>query len=286
MVYLTRMAANSEEVNVLYLGMRADIFGALLFVPNLTKLFVIDYGEGLPLIGTKRIIRSVLQEGVIYPQIIDDYETDQEFEGENYLLHKNLVNREFIGECILPKPWSSKRSNTFHIDGGAECYTLEGPTVIVSEEDDKKNQVWRVKFIYLGKERELVYYYYRNFLQPWPEEIKNISHVISVGTYGYNNIISKERYNNWVYKESPMPDVLHEMLETRTTPNAIYYEHAINTEKNYNAYMPHPQGHLANIGKKRFNFTSENWKRKWWDGEGGRRTRRSKRRNSKKTRRN
>lgn len=276
------MNESAHEVNVLYLGMAWDIFGALLLVPNLTTLFAIDLGEIGSWIGTKRIIRTILQEGTIYPDKIWDY-TQIDFPTKNIILHTNLINREFTGECTTPGTWSSTRSNSFKEDPDT-CYKLPEPAVLVSDEDDTKTKVWKLTFNYLGKQRELVYFYDRNFYKTWPEEIKNISHVIWAGTYDYSYLLSKEGHNEYYYDSSLVPDVLHTMLETRTTPDAKYYEYTMNKKEDYNAYMPHPEGKHTNIGTKKFNFTSENWKRKWWEGEGGKRTKKAKRTSSKKRR--
>src|SRR5437762_9108983 len=111
------------EVKVLYLGMAGDIMLPLLVVENLTTLFVIDkfdpcYSKDKTWKGLKEDIKDVLSNG-----------SDE-----------------------------NSRSRKIHVEDhwNKSIHYLETKSIITLDVDD--GSVWRLKFIYNRKERELIYY--------------------------------------------------------------------------------------------------------------------------------
>lgn len=89
--------------------------------------------------------------------------------------------------------------------------------MIISDTDD--GEVWRLKFRYGLGEISLIYYHNRDFLIEWPEEIKNISHFMTMGAFSYHCFMERDS------------DKLIEMLSTRTIFPWTYYT-------GRNAYLP------------------------------------------------
>lgn len=140
-------------INVLYCGMADDIFSPLLFTPKVKTIFAIDlFDECYSSKGTwksqKNDIKTVLRNGT------------------------NLGSRDRLRfkeeECESPAIY------------------LKGPSTIISEKDDTKKKRWYLKFRYDDADRELVYFYKRNCLQTWPEEITEIRHLMVIGALDPN----------------------------------------------------------------------------------------------------
>ena len=170
--------------NVLYLGMANDIMAPLLLVPNLSQLYVISKFDSAFCSG--RTWESQMQD-------IRNYLTNGSDTGSySYDI--------FIKDYVFQFP-KKKLCKDYHY--------LEGPSTIISEEYD--DTVWRMKFRYNGKERELIYYHHRNFLATWPEEITNISHIMGQGSVD-TDVINKIKGLTF-----------RKMFEERTTEVFYYY---------------------------------------------------------------
>lgn len=81
---------------------------------------------------------------------------------------------------------------SIHGDTFAYHY-LKGKSRILKDRDDKENKRWLLVFKYDGVVRELIYYYDRNFLVEWPEEIRNISNISAVGSMSVDGICDSKR---------------------------------------------------------------------------------------------
>ncbi len=94
--------------------------------------------------------------------------------------------------------WESQKEDIMRTlrTGRKKCYSdeeihgnkigyhmLVGKSKIIKEHDDKTNKIWRVKFMYNDVIRGLVYYYERDFMIDWPDEIQNVSYVTGVGAF-------------------------------------------------------------------------------------------------------
>ena len=93
---------------------------------------------------------------------------------------------------------------------------LKSPSEILKNEDD--GEVWRLGFIYDGKERQLVHYHGCNFLKEWPQGIEMISHVICIGTFTWK-LLSDQKFDEVTEKQQEM---IVEMLEKRTTQSFTF----------------------------------------------------------------
>jgi len=162
--------------NVLYLGMADDIMSPLLLAPNLSKLYVISYFD-----------RAYCSGGTWESQMQD--------------IRNYLTNGSDKGSRSYDIYTRKKRCKDYHY--------LEGQSTIISEEYD--DTVWKIKFLYNGKERELIYYHHRDFLATWPEEITNISHIMGQGSVDTDVINKKEGLT------------FRKMFEERTTEVFYYY---------------------------------------------------------------
>ena len=199
-----------EPKNILYLGMGSNIMYPLLIMPDLDNIYVIDEGDicfqrDRTFEGLKEDVCEILTRG-------DD---------------KNSHSRGIYMNCL------EKGNDTWyeydHLeDELKECpqenhiHYLEGPSKILKNEDD--GNIWRLDFIYDGKERHLVHYHGRNFLEEWPEEIQMVSHVICIGSFG------------WKYLSKSISDIVSQeeqetivrMLDDRTTSSFIFTALAFN----------------------------------------------------------
>lgn len=281
------MANTPKPVNVLYLGMAFDIFQPLLLFPDFTTLYAMNrVDEGY---GTweqqKEIIRTHLTYGKMSPHSIQTWlsktanYTNELERNSNHSYTDSIRNS--TEECeILPFRWSASSKNVSNNNGYIEtaCFSLPEPAFILSDEEDSVNEVWRLEFLYLGKVRELIYYYDFDFMKEWPKEIQNISHITWVGAYAWQDL--PFRYNFNIEKRTSIPvknnngsKVLRTMLETRTTPDAYIYE--IDYGIPYNRITEYGKLYTTDtegviVTKRKLNFTNKNGK-PWWKG-GRRRT--------------
>jgi hypothetical protein len=142
-----------STTNVLYLGMAWDIMSPLLLVPDLDKIYAIDRVDTSLIIG---------RDG-------DNWE-EQKSEIKQILLDGSTINSK-------TKLYSDE-------DYFSETHYLPSKSTIL-EESDKDNRYY-LKFNYNGKDRELIYYHHINFKSIWNDEIKDISHLLTIGTETFN----------------------------------------------------------------------------------------------------
>jgi hypothetical protein len=166
--------------NILYCGMANDIMSPLLLVPDTKVIYVISlFDEHFSSKGTwasqKEDIKKVLVDG----------------------------NDKSKQKATIDKQGSIdyyKRDHYLHSDAKLE-----------EEEDNPNNKRWRLKFKYLGDEKELIYYYERDATHEWPEEITNIRHLMFQGS------LSADRFGIKKYA------IFREMLKERCQPNFLMY---------------------------------------------------------------
>lgn len=160
--------------NVLYLGMADDIMSPLLLVPNLTILYVIDKFDSY-------------------------FSPDSTFDSQK----NDIINALSNGSDL------DKRSRKIYNDDSV--HFLEGKSKIISNIDDGK--VWRLQFEYMDKIRNLIYYHHRDFLEEWPNEIMNITHVMTMGSFGW-----------YCFKMQDYDcQILKSMLHSRTSKSFNFY---------------------------------------------------------------
>lgn len=242
------MSANKRQgqVNVVYLGMASDIMAPLLLVPDLDILYALNSLDDA--YGTwdehKERIRKTLTQG-------ND---------------KNLAEKFLFDESVREYAPKNKEWRNVH--------TLAGPSEISSDVDcDIKEcitganthdkfcytpSVWKLKFVYNGKERQLIYYYNYNFaVYDWPSEIQNIQHFIWNGAYSWESMTE--------YSEEVK---VREMMVERAAPEAYVYALGFNHKK-FPDHMWVYNGHNRsghNVAKMKLNFSDSDWWKKNYQG--------------------
>jgi hypothetical protein len=168
---------SSAGVNVLYLGMGYDIISPLNLVPSLDIIYVID------LLDTRFYFCNTLER--------------QRNEMKYILTHGSNDGS--------PLDLQNKEDN-MSLD---ISYLNDGSATILSEEDS--DTVWRLKFIYNGKERNLAIFH-QDYFNQWPIEVNNISHIMSMGAL----LITPEQ-------TSTFRKTVLKMLSERTSSSFYYY---------------------------------------------------------------
>ncbi|MEK6829136.1 MAG: hypothetical protein AABY15_03335 [Nanoarchaeota archaeon] len=188
--------------NILYCGMADDILSPILLVPDFDTIFVIDsfdraFAKDNTWEGQKEDIIQMLSLG-----------------NDEHSQHRDvLVN-------------FSKRKNV-------PIICLKEPCNVISQSDD--GNVFRVKFNYLGKTRNLIYFHHRNYFTTWPDEVKKISHLMSMGAaFAFKDETADVSYTRTYADKFGAKDMfgprvedsevcITKMLAERTTKNCIYY---------------------------------------------------------------
>jgi hypothetical protein len=112
-----------------------------------------------------------------------------------------------------------------HRDGKHQYRTLPDAEPVTSfevleENSDDGTIPWRIKFTWKGKERNLIYYFRRNFLnQVWPDEIKELGHIIWNGAYNWQRLARGKDDDN-------CSALFLEMLSTRSIKPFVYECHS------------------------------------------------------------
>lgn len=163
--------------------MANDVMAPLLLVPEFTTLYAIDLFD--------------------YCCSSDKTFTSQKSDIKNILINGN-------DDGSYPRSINEQYSDT-------RCtHYLESPSIIISESDD--GTAWRLCFNYNKKIRNIVLYHHRNFLIFWPEEIKDISHVMMMGSFAWVGFIKKDC------------TILLQMLKERTIkPFCLYALHFLHS---------------------------------------------------------
>ena len=155
--------------------MAYDIMSPLLLVPDFDILYVIDMFDRCYASDTKTFKRQKQDIKDILINGNDDNSHSKK-------IHENYSHIRMV-------------------------HYLETPSTIIDESDD--GYTWRLKFNYNDKVRELIFFHHRNFLIEWPSEIQNISHIMCMGAYAWDNF--------------PEQGAILEMFKNRTTKPFWFY---------------------------------------------------------------
>eukprot|EP01079_Euglenida_sp_SAG-EU17-18_P003761 gene3761-4165_t len=174
--------------NVLYLGMAEDVSTPIQLVGDFDTIFTMNivdncYEYGGSIAKIKQTIRSIIKNGAV-------------------LCRPGCTSSGYMGctSCNTPTallqypPDVDKRSEK--LDGAvAHKFDLGAGSVIKKNGDtyDRKSARWELKFMYGNKERRLVYYFNRNFLKSWPDEIRGIKHVFGHGSWSFTDDRTAEK---------------------------------------------------------------------------------------------
>jgi len=142
---------DNKEVNVVYLGMENDIMAPLLLVPDLTTLYIMQHlDSAFSREGTYDSLKADIKQTLI--------------DGSDENSWGREISLEFYKGPLT-------QENNIHY--------LKTKSTIINESDD--GNVWRMEFLYDNIPRKLVFFKEYNFEEPWPEEIKNIKHILGLG---------------------------------------------------------------------------------------------------------
>lgn len=90
---------------------------------------------------------------------------------------------------------------------------LKTQSKILSNKDNGK--IWKLKFMYDNREINLIFYHHRDFIiEEWPDVVKDVSHVISIGSY--------------LWLSETVDDDVISMLNKRTTKHFWIYADGYN----------------------------------------------------------
>lgn len=141
------------ENNVLYVGMADDILSPMILVPDFDCIFVMN--------------------------ILDRaYSPDGTWKG----MKKDIIS-------TLKNAHTEKSHHSKLVNGTSDSFRnlyANGSSEIIEEIDN--GDVWIVNFKYSGKPRQLIYYYDYDFNMNWPENIRNIKHVMTFGAFSFGII--------------------------------------------------------------------------------------------------
>lgn len=214
-------------MNALYLGMATDIMAPLLLLPDVDVIYVmntLDKAFGCTWEEHKLRICTVLEQG-----------SDKN-------IKTSYTN------------YPPKSQNPIK-----DVHTLLGPSTLVSNIDNYKTNIeakWVLEFIYNGKSRKLIYYYDFNFVyHVWPEEIRNIHHILWNGTYTWDMLIT-----DYDYDDDYCPSIKTFMMERMAYDAYLYalsFNHTWFPEHIW-IYDGHERdGH--SVAKLKLDFTDPNW---------------------------
>ncbi len=152
--------------------MADDILTPIILIPNFTKLFVIDLFDS-----------AFSRKGVWESQ------------------------KQDIKQCLVDGNNEKSFDREIEINQGHnhEIYSIDEPCKIIRERDE--NNCWRLRFLYKGKKRELIFFHHTNFISKWDEKIKEINHIMCIGT-------------PFPINEEP----LKRMLTERTISGCLFYD--------------------------------------------------------------
>jgi len=199
------------EINVMFLGMKNDIMTPLLMVPDFTTLYAIDTSNRCGCSDLivweeqweyhKRDIKQILTDGS------DEFSmlrrrwikyTEKCLENYNKLVEENDPDKDDV--------WFLDNLKNVDLE---EIHYLKSKATILHEFES--DIVWILKFMYDGKERELVYYHHANYLNYWPTRIENVSHLFVINALRISQI------------DNPHFKTLRKMIKERTiAPLTVY----------------------------------------------------------------
>lgn len=133
---------------ILYCGMADDVLSPIIIAPKFEKLFAID-----------------LFDAAYTPEATGRWEQQK----------KEILNLLEAGND--EKSWHLRVYRKNHQNW--PITKLKGKCQILQQVDDGRR--WQVTFLYMGLQRELIYFHHRNFYDPWPDEIVGVTHLMSMG---------------------------------------------------------------------------------------------------------
>ena len=186
------------EKNVLYCGMGDDILTPLILEPDLDNLYVIDLFD-------------------------DAFSPDLTWEGQKMDIIECLLNgsnefshtRDVYFYLLEYDFWMEENPDYKNQD---PLTYLEHPCDI--NDDTQNSKFWKLTFTYRNKRRNLIHFYNTNFNKKWADEVKNISHLISLGT-PFN---LEDSFLKTMIKERCLPDCKY-------SDNGFHFKNEIEKQK-------------------------------------------------------
>lgn len=175
--------------------MAYDIMAPLLLVPDLTTLFAIDLVDS-------------------------NFTSNNTWDSQKREIKQMLLDGSDEHTCSR-KIHAKTDYFTIHY--------LATKSIILNDNDD--GNCWKLQFIYDNIPRTLYYYHHRNFFDDWPNDIQNISHVMTMGAI-YILDSKMEKIN------------LISMLELRTTEPYYFYALSFN-------HLHFPEHFMIDRGQER-----------------------------------
>ena len=129
---------------------------------------------------------------------------------------------------------------------------LSGESEIISQEDD--GTVWRLKFNYDGKERNLTFYHHRNFLIEWPQEIRDINHIMTIGSFSGMRFYEVSASEQLTFKRM--------MKERSSEKRGTFYLYGLYFSHYYSSYIINVKSRheeTAKIGRLHVDTNKPNW---------------------------
>ncbi len=143
------------------------------------------------------------------------------------------------------------------------CTVLEqgnDTTKILLNIDNTKQSLdakWILEFIYNGKPRKLIYYYDFNFVyHVWPEEIRNIHHILWNGTYTWDMLMT-----DYDHDGDYCPSIKTIMAE-RMTSDAYLYALSFNHTWFPEHISLNDGSRNYSVAKLKLDFTNSDWWKK------------------------
>lgn len=162
--------------------MAYDIMAPLLIVPKVETIYVIDLFDRC-------------------------FSSDRTFEGQKNDIKGFLLNGS--DEHSYSRKIHMEDEDPETLDESDFIHHLKHKSKIINDTDD--GTVWRLKFKYGERQIDLIFYHHRDFLITWPDEIQNVGHVMTMGSFG------------WFCFEENDCTILIKMLETRTIKPFRFY---------------------------------------------------------------
>lgn len=215
-------------INVMYLGMGIDIVGPMQLVPDFDTIYTINYVDPSPGYGGTineiiEIIRIILETG---HNIYSKPEYRERFRLQ--IPEREIKKPEILTPSKLIKQVIYDDNNKI----------IQSADIDIDPETNYRVK-WVLEFEYNNKIRTLVYYFNHDFTFTWPDDIKNIGHILTQGSYCFSYLCDRYRHlrtiDDWYHSKNPsyecnplykhiIPDTrLINMIETRTCmPLTIY----------------------------------------------------------------
>jgi hypothetical protein len=154
---------------VLYCGMADDIMAPLLLVPDVDIIYAIDYFD--PAFSPDGSIQGQTEEIKLILQRGNDKHTESRriYEGEFRHDHRYSKMHRRLDKC-----------NSYYKD----IHYLHGKSMFIRDAEMDigcQRRRWELIFHYNGKTRILIYYRKVNFLNVWPDEIKDLTDIMTMG---------------------------------------------------------------------------------------------------------